>query len=146
MHSEHLPTNAELAYIAGFFDGEGCVCIYRVRNRTYALAVSVSQVDPRPLIFVSKFFGGKVSARPPQKGHSKLPYFQWRLSASNACYFLEQILPFLINKKDQATIAIEFQENIGHRSVYRLSDNVVSIRRGLAEKAAFLKKQLYSLP
>ena len=48
-----------LAYIAGFFDGEGCVGLNRSNTRerfAYRLEVQITQVDKATLEFIKQYF------------------------------------------------------------------------------------------
>jgi hypothetical protein len=46
-----VPNKQELAWAAGFYDGEGCTCLHSRtdRNGVLRLSMSISQVDIRPL-------------------------------------------------------------------------------------------------
>jgi hypothetical protein len=68
--------NAEqrLAYLAGFFDGEGCVYILRCRRprgyNYYYLEVSISNSMPEPLYLAQSLFGGTITVfQDARKGH-----------------------------------------------------------------------------
>jgi LAGLIDADG endonuclease len=47
-----LPSRTDLAWAAGFFDGEGCVSVYMplTKNRRARLRLNIKQKDPRPLV------------------------------------------------------------------------------------------------
>lgn len=98
----------ELTYLAGFFDGEGCVYIERSRPKKrnpygqYTLHIFVSQKDKTPLIDFQNRFGGTIH---PLKRTSS---FQWHIFSSKAAVFLETMLPYLRYKKEHAEIGIEF--------------------------------------
>lgn len=144
MNSDRSLSIKELAYIAGFFDGEGSVGINltKVHGQSYAMAVCISQVDPRPLLFISSFFGGEVRisySKDYRLGKRKL--FYWRLYSKNAKRFLIAILPYLINKKNEAEIAIEFQnlrKSNGGRG-NKADPELVCIKKEMSEKIAALK-------
>jgi len=103
-----------VAYIAGFFDGEGCVYVERDNrperaNPFYVLVVQVDNSDRRPLKFIKNFFGfGSIwlaHAHTPKRN----PGYRWLCKSNNAFNFLKVIYPYLQCKKEQAELAIDFQ-------------------------------------
>ena len=98
-------------YLAGFFDGEGSVGVYAsVRNHSYCLRAQITQVRTLEteclLREMAERFGGSVSSYNKQLRRDALC---WQASGDNAAAFLEFILPHLILKRDQATVAIGYQ-------------------------------------
>lgn len=73
----------ELAWAAGFFDGEGCTSVSKVwgAQRTPVPRISIAQTDPRPLERFHRAVGGLGNIRtfaPADARHSR----QWVLHAS----------------------------------------------------------------
>ncbi len=98
-----------LCYLAGFFDGEGCVGIYPHRNaRTgkhyYELSLNVTQKDRTILNFFQAHYGGYIIYNHKQNVH------KWTTDVPSAVIFLNDILPFLIVKSAQVKLALEFQK------------------------------------
>lgn len=97
-----------LAYIAGFFDGEGSMSIVpRSRkewNTEYRLWVAIGQKDGETLDFIKENFGGNVYL--VKRDGS----FYWAISNKNAYNFIKTIYPFLRYKKPQAEIALRFYD------------------------------------
>jgi hypothetical protein len=111
------PTIADKAYAAGFFDGEGSMNIRNpgstIKNPGYSLTLNVAQSCEAPLIWLSARWGGSV--RPMKRPK---PVWEWNLGSLSASKFLQDILPFLMVKQEQALVAIEFQshkKNTGRR-------------------------------
>ena len=103
------PVGEQLAYIAGFFDGEGCVHIGgRRQNTSYNLEVSISNTDKDILLWIQSIYGGYIKDVKKVKEHHTQCY-NWRIVSNQAAKFLESILPFLNIKKFQAGVAIAFQ-------------------------------------
>jgi len=110
----HVSLDAlKAAWAAGFFDGEGCINIAKPINKrphatyiTYALQAIVAQRDRRPLDELVHLFGGKVTT---VKIHGST-YWYLRRHGRKAVEMLEQILPFLVLKKEQAELALKFQK------------------------------------
>ena len=95
----------DLAYTAGFFDGEGCIRIYsdKKRNR-YKLICSIGQKRLDILEWIQRCFGGSI-----YESKSRVTYYQWTIVAQQASAFIQEILPYLRLKVDEARLAIEFQ-------------------------------------
>ena len=95
----------EISYIAGFFDGEGCIHITKSQSSGgYNLRVSISQRKKEPLIEIQKIFGGKIY------GNGKRAY-AWEAGRKEIAYsFLIAVLPFLFLKKKQAQVGLMFLE------------------------------------
>jgi hypothetical protein len=99
-------TDTQLAYLAGFFDGEGCICISKG-----TLSVAIAQVAPEMLYFIRAHYGGCIvtlhkSAKNPKWHDAE----QWTAKTRGARMFLLDILPYLVIKKEEAEKAIEHQE------------------------------------
>lgn len=95
-----VPDNRRLivSYLAGFFDGEGCVAARR-RGKSVDLALEATQLDPAPLFLFQAEFGGSVK----RCGGSA---WRWRLHGREAILVVLQALdPFLVVKKEQAALA-----------------------------------------
>jgi len=122
-----------LEYVAGFFDGEGCVCIskskrknweYQTRYLEYVFSVGIGNTYFPILYFLKDRFGGSLhlNLSGKRKKATYKPFLQWNISGRKAKRFLEQILPFLIVKKSQAEIGIAFQEFKSFCKVNRKKD------------------------
>lgn len=97
-------------YIAGFFDGEGCVTIntstatHKSGNRyPSTVMVCVSQNDINILRLIQNRCGGKLLANSTHKRHHILQWY-----GNKAGSFLELVYPHLQVKKKQAEVALLF--------------------------------------
>ena len=130
----------DLAYIAGFFDGEGSITISnrvasscRSLSPNHTVTVSVGNTDPTVVSILHKEFGGSLSfAKAKRENHKDI--YQWQISARGACVFLSAIRPFLKMKHKQADIAINFQESKPPYSKTRLTDEVIAWREEQKKK------------
>ena len=101
-----------LAWVAGFFDGEGCVLVsHRDNHTTYQLAVSVTQQDPTPLHMIKDRFGGNVTADKTatlgyERKKGRVLVWRWKSSSKVAHDFLQAIQPYVVVKKDQVNRAL----------------------------------------
>jgi len=98
--------------LAGFFDGEGCISIVRQTETCYVIQCSATQNDRRPLYMLKIYFGGSICNKTRRvNGKSEVYTIAWSISANKALSFLVEIEPFLILKRKQAQIAIDFQRD-----------------------------------
>lgn len=111
----------DLIYIAGLFDGEGCVNIYQINTDymkqkerrkvpKWVLSVTIYNCDFEIINWLYESFGGYLQRRVRNNPKWRQNY-AWKLSANKALEFLKRIEPYLRIKKEQALTAIEFQEN-----------------------------------
>ncbi len=105
----------EIAWCAGFFDGEGCIS--RPNNGKY-IQLRIAQKNPDALYRFSKVFGGgnfyhNDIVTPSNKPTELTTYI---LFGSDAIKALSTMLSYLTVKRAQAIKAIEERGNIRHRS------------------------------
>lgn len=100
---------SKIAYIAGFFDGEGCVRIKHANQggNSYYVWVAITNTDKPTLDFVMELFGGQI--RKAEKKTNKWAY-HFLITSSEAVDMLKTLLPFLRQKKEQAELAVYFHE------------------------------------
>lgn len=97
-----------LAYMSGLADGEACFHIQRTKRRQYTLVVEIHMTDLKLLKRVQRRFGGSIrKKRPGKKKHSRS--WVWYLRSYLASEFLKKIIPYLIQKQDQAILGVTFQ-------------------------------------
>lgn len=96
-----MVSETDLSYMAGFFDGEGCIGIYM--RKAWTAQVTVSQIDTDVLddfmvlsgnVFMTKVNGGHVSN------------YTWYGRA--AIQVVRSLHPYLRVKKDQAELFLEY--------------------------------------
>jgi hypothetical protein len=132
----------KIAYLAGFFDGEGCIQINKIDTKIrlrYYLRVSANQVNPKPIQMLYEEFGGHVSKRSGSRG-----VYQWITQGRKANVVLETLLPFLIVKSAQAELALEFQESLQYRRYYKPTEAELLRREAMKQEMHELKKEVYS--
>ena len=99
--------NMGRAYMAGFFDGEGCVTISRPHSRSnYQLEVNIGNTNREVLEWIQRNYGGRLHAL--RKPTYYKPYSVWQVSGEEAIHFLQLVLPFLKVKREEAELAIRF--------------------------------------
>ena len=101
----------QLGYIAGIIDGEGCISLSKHTNReTYVPAVKVAMTNEVCIHFLhnmTEIGNFNVDIRPkPYK-----PEYKWRVGSRLDIYILlRTIYPYLVVKKKQASVMLEFVE------------------------------------
>ena len=115
-------TEPERAYLAGFFDGEGCISIIEdgsgnnTQSPKLALTINVASCDKHILdLWASKTGIGSVYVGTKARGNVRTGY-QWCASSKGAVELLWLIYPYLNIKKEQADVAFKFQETMGGHS------------------------------
>lgn len=114
-------TKEELAWVAGFFDGEGCISIWKQKptsyrgqskNISHILKVSVSNTNESSIDYLVSLFGGYKSKRNANTKKNQKLVWAWECCANKAETFLRIVYPYLRIKKFRAEIAIQLRDNI----------------------------------
>jgi len=88
----------ELSYLAGFFDGEGCVLFDRIM---------VDNTNPHILEkFFIRFGCGRIYLKKPPGDHNR-SHYRWVAYGEKARNALREMMPYLIEKKYQALINLD---------------------------------------
>jgi len=136
-----------LGYIAGIIDGEGCIGAYNTRTKKdrrasyYQLTVRVAMKSPRVITFLKEHFPCNINTY--QKGDSTI--YAWQLRNRNAESFLRVIASYLIEKKEQAELAIEFcefrrKQRSEHPRNAKYTDDMLDERDVYVDKLKLLKR------
>lgn len=108
-------TETDKAYLAGIIDGEGSIVLKRSRIRSktsdavwtyYRLELRVGNTSIELLEWI-KQFGGNYYYEKTKDGQK--PRYQWCITTRGAAEILEEVLPYLIIKREKAEAAIYFQ-------------------------------------
>lgn len=111
-----MATEVEWAYAAGVIDSDGCIGISRERRYGtpspfyYRTKVRVTQSDLNVLMWFKETFGGYIGILNKVSPKYKRPVWNWYVNDSYVEDFLNGILSYLILKKPQAQLALEFRE------------------------------------
>ena len=112
-----MPTEILKSYLAGYFDGEGCVYITSKISR-HRLEVSITSTDVAPLKLLKDIYGGFLCSRGPRDGNKN--QWNWQLRDQRAGKFIEDILPYSIIKAPQLHLGLEYLDrahNPGKRKI-----------------------------
>lgn len=144
---ESMTDDAFLAYTAGFFDADGTVGVYwhstatATRGGKFVLAAGIAQ--RRWMAIFDEWqtlWGGSLSLN--NRG-----LWIWRLGNRRAALFLKDILSQLRHKKDQAEVAIKFQERMTRRGPgSKLSDAEFEWQRAVSEALREMKHMSKTAP
>jgi tyrosyl-tRNA synthetase len=116
--------------LLGFFDGEGSIYF---QKRKPTLFVRIGHTDKDVINQIQDKIGGSVYFDKSENIHRKDAY-RWCVASTKTYNFIVKMLPYLVLKKQQAEIAIKFQESI--RQCW--SGN------GLSESEITFKEQCYN--
>jgi LAGLIDADG endonuclease len=95
-------------YLAGLFDGEGCVTIAVVERKSKTrscksgakamnLSLRIANNDPRVLLWLENNFGGRVR----EHGGSRKQSWVWIVQGEESVIAAQNLLPYSRMKKDQ---------------------------------------------
>ena len=103
---------SEPAYLAGFFDGEGCIRVNKTKTENspnYHLIVTIANNDRSILDSCLEAYGGDVR----EKG--KTGCYSWSLfNKVHIKQFLLDTLPYLVVKRDEALTGMDYID-LGHK-------------------------------
>jgi len=109
-----LEEKEKLAYLAGLIDGEGTITLlptYPDRG-IYATYLIVSNSEERLMNWLIKNFGGVVKEVRSRNSslRSTKKCFNWILRTKKAAEIIEKCLPYLIVKRPQAEVILEYRK------------------------------------
>ncbi|MGH7410270.1 MAG: hypothetical protein ACREJ6_04310 [Candidatus Methylomirabilis sp.] len=129
-------SRVDLAYAAGFFDGEGSISILKAREgqRGPKICISASQTRPRVIKWLQELFGcGSVHHYPVETrpigrtGKPIRPLWLWSVSGDKAVEIIILLKPFMRVKHNEVTLIMEFlSEYEMHRRVGNTHEQVVA--------------------
>lgn len=110
-------------YLAGFFDGEGCITFQKFFSKKYqrkyvtAINIEICQKEPAVLFLYRNRFGGFIWTR------KNRTLSQWQLNGARKIeIFLNAVKPYLIIKRIEAELALELLEKISIPNTNRIKD------------------------
>jgi hypothetical protein len=141
-----MAEKTDWAWLAGMIDGEGCVQITTGRERTsHFLHVSVEGIDQKVIEHIGTMTNLGSICNYQGKGWNRKRMWRWSVASTQAEKVLTEALPYLIGKRDQAEIALQFQSRKG--SLYnrhlpnekrRLSRDEIDAREEMRQKLVAL--------
>lgn len=109
-----MNNDLKLAYLAGYFDGEGCITFTGGRSDTkgYSPKMVLTGTKLQGLNLAKQMFGGRFQlANRSKVNPNHKDCYHWELAGYVPCReFLKRIIPFLLVKKEQAILMTEYIE------------------------------------
>jgi len=112
--------STDLAYMAGIVDGEGCFYIGKVPKKAgdgyvsehYRGLLKIDNTNQRLINWIDNVFSGTASARCRTTSSKKFErdIFTWNSTGDRLLDICEQLLPYLVIKKEQCEIMIKFRK------------------------------------
>jgi hypothetical protein len=101
------------SYLAGIFDGEGTIGIARHKQTDmvsykYTAYISIGMSSAPILKLISKTFGGNVTKESVLPNRKQI--YRWKRSSFLMIEVVDKLLPFLIEKREQAILVRAFVE------------------------------------
>lgn len=137
-------------YIAGLFDGEGCIDVQRVYNKQYPerlyvrprARIAMADSARRLLEELQANFGGHLGRR---DNSDKNPVWQnattWEiLSQKDITYFLGNIVDHLHLKREQAKLTLWWFQNMSGRQSHIDGNGIMQIRQMLCDELKAMKR------
>lgn len=134
-----MSDESELSYMAGFFDGEGCMGVYwdKIKNNKKRYYPMIKLTNNNKSIlkeFEDRFEGGIY------KHHTSRQCWDWVIKGGKkTTYFLEIMTPYLRQKKEQAETLMEFCNTITPGNT-PITPELQIYREKLSNKLKRLKK------
>lgn len=135
-----------LSYAAAIVDGEGSIMIKKARpsgrriNANYSLQIAVANTDRRLIEFFFKHFGGWWTNTDPNPSKNKRRLFRWDIKGKPAAKFIELIFNFLVIKKRQAELGLEFIKSFDiYYGCFGIPQSVLESRENLFLECRRLK-------
>lgn len=129
-------TEAERGYVAGIFDGEGCLFIGKRTNGRYYPMLSVSNTQPEMLSFLKDKLGGEILYNKDRKRkcNKRRNCFLWYAKIYTIEKILLEIINYLVIKKDQAHILLDFVRTFPHinsKKYFEVPQDIINKRERL---------------
>lgn len=106
------PQQADLAYAAGNFDGEGSFSAYRQPGQKHFKATITSSYLPT-LEWYRELFGGSIHRSQSAGATNQLgkkTCYNWHCTGTNGYRFIQLILPYLKEKQEHASFMLTIWE------------------------------------
>jgi len=137
------PDKVYWSYLAGMFDGEGTFSIYyQTQHDSTAIRIEITNTNLELMEWLVQNFGGQYYHHRRAKPQHKIAY-GWRPKGrANSEQLLLGILPYLVIKKKQANIALQYIR-LPHNNGFDAS--LAIKRKALLEEMQTLNKRGFSV-
>lgn len=127
-------SNEQLAYFAGILDAEGSIGIERLKPTKgrkkdyYVCRLTVINTSFVLVRWIKENFGGQFDLRKAIPGKKNI--YRWHVFGKDLEKIIESVMPFLIIKKIQASIIIQYRKTVG-KTGWNVSDEILKKRKEL---------------
>lgn len=139
-------TPEQLAYMAGYFDGEGSLGLYKKRRDGVFYAVStrvtITQLTDDVLRDFFDAFGGALILmdRPERKESKHTRYWSWSCDhQSNARMLVKTLMPYLREKRAEAELMLHYLDNVRSLTLEdkeAICDQIADLKKRQHDEAA----------
>lgn len=130
----------ELAYFAGFIDGEGSFGLTPRKGKpTFQDRLEITQVNKEILEYLASIFGGHIYLLSRQTKTRRVAY-RLLIMGDTLKNLLPAIIPFLKLKKLQAEMILKYQQTLYYGG-RKLSEGVYAERKNIKEKLRGLNRR-----
>lgn len=112
-----MVTETDLAYAAGFLDGEGCFGAYGKYSKP---CVAAENTDQSVIEWLHSLFGGSVRMTKPKKANHR-PTFRWAVVSRDAAKVCAILAGHLKEKAPQALLVFAIQKQSDREERNRLA-------------------------
>lgn len=139
--------NTDLAYAAGYIDGDGCFYIGKTTNKKtnrtrYQYMIIVSSTNRDVLEYFKNIYGGSVRlSNSRNKYPGQKPQYQYIIKGKNSLSLSQQIFPYLVEKVYQAEQFIKFIEI----PIAEVRNNIINFMRSLKNEFHLVSEQRKSI-
>jgi len=139
-----------IVWCAGFFDGEGSICIprgsrpgaSRVASAQMWLQVTVTQSVKQPLLDIQERFGGRVTRMSqPKDKFVRRPLWRWIGDSDVGADFLKAMRPYLRVKNRQADLAFEFQATMRKYTKRSPTQEILDLRLRIKNEITAINRE-----
>lgn len=128
----------DLKYLAGFIDGEGCFNFSECRTSLIP-RILITNTNLKVLQKIKAKYGGDIYSSVVKNSPHWKPRHVWRLQHANCLKLTEELVPYLIIKKRQAKLFMNYQKSRpgkGNKLSVKLKLKFMSSMQKLNKKGA----------
>lgn len=137
------------SYIAGIIDGEGCIgieCMAPLQKKDgtwirkhnyYTPRLTIVNTSYKLMELLVKEIGGKYDTRKKIEGRKTC--YRWYIFGKDLENTIQEIIPYLFIKKEQAEIVLKFRQTVG-KTGWHVSDEIMTMRHDLYLQCTNLNK------
>ena len=157
---DYIPTiykSTDLAYFAGIVDGEGCFWIGKIPKKSgdgyitehFRGVLKIDNTDIKLNQWLDSVFSGTASAQCRSTSSRKFEreVFTWTATGDRLLDLCEQVLPYLVIKKEQCQNMIKFRKTYtAQLGCNKLSDETILTRQDCVEVSRKLNSRWHLHP